>query len=180
MDSFLYFDLDAENDPGVPLALALLYAAVGMLLVPMHTILSNEMCTCSKPTCHSPGKHPRVKDWPNVATCDEWVVRSWYEQFGVLNLALATGRGVAVLDVDPRNGGDASFHALFHELPFTLTVHTGGGGTHYYFSYDIASRPDLRSWDVDCGLELKAEGRLVILPGSSHHSGERYRWAVPA
>ena len=41
-----------------------------------------------------------------------------------------------VIDIDPRNGGTASFAALVDVLgglPATFAVQTGSGGTHLYF-----------------------------------------------
>ena len=53
------------------------------------------------------------------------------------NVAVATGSGLLVIDIDPRNGGNELLIKLEAELgplPSTHTVRTGGGGEHFYLS----------------------------------------------
>jgi hypothetical protein len=84
--------------------------------------------------------------------------------------------GVVVLDIDPRNDGDASLRELDElgePVPPTVETLTGGGGRHLWFRHpggSISSRP-LRP-----GVDVKGEGGLVVIPPSLHQSGQRYRW----
>lgn len=88
----------------------------------------------------------------------------------------------AVLDVDPRNGGDldklrASLAAA--EVPIYAEVHTGGGGRHLYIT--SPSRPfgdkngTLHGFP---GVDLRVNG-AVFLPGTRRvkHDGAPYRLA---
>src|ERR1700730_13231675 len=56
--------------PPSRLAHASAYARHGMRVFPVHEI-EPEGCSCGKLECPSAGKHPRVKDWQTLATCDE-------------------------------------------------------------------------------------------------------------
>jgi hypothetical protein len=100
-------------------------------------------------------------------------------------VAVACGRlsaGLIVLDVDPRNGGDETLHALerLHgELPPTPRVLTGGGGEHYYFRLPVSEQAGVGA-SVGPGLDVKADGGYVVAPPSVHPSGARYAWALSA
>jgi hypothetical protein len=83
--------------------------------------------------------------------------------------------GLAVLDVDPRNGGDLAMEDLVHfygPLPETPMVISGGRGPHHYFALD----GPLPKFDPGPGLNLLVDGALVVVPPSLHHSGNRYEW----
>ena len=91
---------------------------------------------------------------------------------------MVTGRvsGVAVLDVDPRSGGDAAlagFEARWGALVPTAETLTGGGGRHLWLDADGAALPSVTPAP---GIELKAEGATVVVPPSLHASGRRYAW----
>src|SRR5215211_444197 len=97
------------------------------------------------------GKRPLLKSWPERATTDRDQIKTWWSKWPTANVGIATGGGLAVLDVDPRNGGDESLDAFEREhgeLPETRTVRTGGGGWHYYFSEGVG----LRSGELAPGL----------------------------
>jgi len=91
------------------------YAKRGFHVIPLQGI-RNGKCTCQewrdktgKGTCGTPGKHPRVRNWPERATTDAVEIEKWFShEFKVSNLGIATGAasGIFVLDVDPKNGGD--------------------------------------------------------------------------
>jgi len=121
------------------------------------------------------GKPPLIADWPNVIATPE-LVREWWARWPDANIGVRTGGGLAVVDVDPRNGGDRAL-ALLQErhggLPCTPEVATGGGGRHLYFRGPRV----LASRDVAPGVELKADGRQVVAPPSVHpETGRPYVW----
>jgi hypothetical protein len=106
------------------------------------------------------------------------VVEDWWRQWPAANIGVVTGgvSGVVVLDVDPRNGGDASLAEMerrFGALAPTPEVRTGGGGRHLWFR---APEPAVLSRVVLPGLDLKGEGGVVIVPPSVHPSGARSTW----
>ncbi len=105
-------------------------------------------------------------------------IELWWDRWPEANVGVVTGwaSALVVVDVDPRNGGDATLAALEASdgaLPATVTCLTGGGGRHLYFAHPtnlVPSRP------LGAGLDLKAEGGVVVAPPSQHACGARYRW----
>ena len=159
-------------------AAAFFYARRGWSVLPLHTPSSGR-CSCSRgTTCGSSGKHPRTPRGYKDATTDENTIRRWWAAHPDANVGIATGSvsGIAVLDIDPRNGGDETLKHLEQEhgrLPDTALVQTGGGGRHFYFAID----GPVRSAKFRQGVELKAEGGYVVAPRSQHASGGVYRGA---
>ncbi len=124
------------------------------------------------------GKRPPMRDWTNW-TANAVTVRSWFSHPTDWTVGIRTGNGLAVLDVDPRDGGDVALaerERVHGPLPATPTVATGGNGLHFYFR----APADLRSRTLAPGLELKATGRQVVAPPSIHpDSGRQYVWVRP-
>ncbi len=107
-----------------------------------------------------------------AATVDEW-----WRQWPDANVGVVTGRvsGLAVVDIDPRNGGDEALGALEAQsglLAVTPEVRTGGGGRHLWFS----TESEIPTVVLAAGVDLKAEGGMVVAPPSLHVSGRRYVW----
>jgi len=150
-------------------------ASHGQRVGPLHTPQADG-CSCGRSDCSSVGKHPRTLNGVHDFTTDPGQIRKWARMFPDANWGIATGGGLVVLDVDPRHGGDLSIAELEEEHGeiLTLTARTGGGGFHLYLSGDLPARGGFRP-----GLDLKAEGGLVVAPGSLHASGTRYEWLDP-
>ena len=150
----------AENQR---LVMAIRYASRGWAVLP----------------CRPSGKEPAIRGGFKAATTEKRaIVAAWTGQ-SAANVGIATGAmsGLVVLDVDPRNEGDASLAELerIHgPLPITATVETGGGGRHFYFA---APEGAVRSGVLADGLDIKADGGYVIAPPSVHPDGGVYRWA---
>ena len=156
---------------------ALRYALLGWSVVPVHTI-DDGRCTCADDGCRSPGKHPRIR-WEQAMSepASPDCVSEWWHRWPEANVGVATGpvSSVAVIDVDPRSGGDASLRRLearWGMLSVTPEVHTGGGGSHLWFRSEVG----VPSATLGPGVELKAEGGMVVVPPSVHASGIHYRW----
>lgn len=123
-------------------------------------------------------KRPATKHgFKDATTSKADVVRIWTRSPDA-NVGVATGAvsGVLVLDVDPRNGGDAQLHELLRvhgDLPATLIADTGGGGTHYFFELPEGG---LASGVLAPGLDVKADGGYVVVAPSFHPNGGIYVW----
>jgi hypothetical protein len=105
-------------------------------------------------------------------------VSAWFRRRPDANIGIVTGRisGLAVIDVDPRHAGDETLAALEGEyapLPSSVEVRTGGGGRHLYFTSPESLRSRVA---IGPGIDLRAEGGLVVAPPSIHSSGGLYRW----
>ncbi|ORT47191.1 DNA primase [Frankia sp. KB5] len=89
-------------------------------------------------------------------------------------LAIRTGilSGLVVVDIDPAHGGTLD-PAL---MTPTAAVATGGAGWHLHYTHPgglIPSRP----LPGRTGIDIKADGGLVVAPPSAHPTtGRRYQW----
>jgi hypothetical protein len=145
---------------------------------PVHAVRGGR-CTCGRGDCPSPGKHPRVTGWQQVATTDPDVVTRLWRRFPGANIGLVTG-DILALDSDPRHGGDDSLADLERQhgaLPLTPHSHTGGGGDHFLFR---ATFPVGNKTNVAPGLDIRGVGGFIVLPPSAHASGHRYAWDCAA
>lgn len=169
--------MTSEIDSGIAES-AMRLRSRGWAVVPVHRVGRDGRCSCGRAGCPSPGKHPRIRwerwtgELPDPEQVDEWF-RRWPDS----NLGVVTGQtsGVAVIDVDPRHGGDRSLERLEKRwlgIPETVETVTGGGGRHLWFSI----HEPLMSTVLAPGLELKADGAMVVVPPSIHVSGDTYRW----
>jgi len=148
-----------------PLEAALRYASVfGWAVLPIQ------------PNSKLPASAHGVKD----ASTDPAQIRAWFENRPDLNIAVAAGKasgasGLTVFDVDPRNGGDASWAAWLamngghDDGPHALTA---GGGSHYLAQYD----PSWRSSKLPGGgVDVLSDGRYFLV-WPSRINGRTYEW----
>jgi len=158
------------------------YAERGFAVVPLHSV-RNGVCTCRRRSrCgKKAGKHPRTRHGVKDATTNTRRLWDWWLKWPDSNVGLATGDrgGLLVLDVDPRNGGDATLdraEADLGRLPECPTSRTGGGGWHRLFAYPGPGR--LRS-TLGPGVDIQGDGKLIVAPSSMHRNGNPYTWIVP-
>ena len=135
-------------------------------------------CGCGNPECKAIGKHPRAKNWARTPLWDD-------EQMDAIEDAgfFESGYGILcktllVVDVDVRNGGEASYAKLVEAIPevaaagLIVKSGRGDGGRHLYFRLD--NPPAMMSHHDDYpGLDFKSSG-FVVGPGSMHAAGNRY------
>lgn len=155
-------DDDVNNFDGPPARAALDYAAAGLGVLPVHPI----------------SKVPLTGHGKDDATADPEVIAGWWDCWPGANVAVRVPEGIAVIDVDPRHGGDAALIELqqrYGVLPPTLTAATGGGGWHLWFAYRGPCRGRLAD-----GLDLRSNAHYVVMPPSVHGSGRAYQWSVRA
>lgn len=163
---------------GATLLAALESARRGWSVVPLHGVSAGR-CACGHGDCPAPGKHPHVA-WDTLrhTRAGDDQLRRWWRRWPDANVGLVTGAvsGIVVVDVDPRNGGDGTLDVLEAAngpLPVTVEAVTGGGGRHLYFRHPGG---EVRSGTLAAGIDVKADGGLVVAPPSMHVSGDRYRW----
>lgn len=100
-------------------------------------------------------------------------VLGWFQKYPHVNLGVVTGRisGIVVIDIDPRHGGS---NKNFKDIK-TVISKTGGGGWHYYFKYEegIDNKTGIKE-----GIDVRGEGGYVVVPPSSHQSGNNYEWVA--
>jgi hypothetical protein len=81
---------------------------------------------------------------------------------------------IVVVDVDPRRGGNAE--TFLDRFPTDMIVQTGGGGQHLYYRYPKSVNHLPNRVDFEPGLDLRADGGMVVAPPSIHESGRDYAW----
>jgi hypothetical protein len=110
---------------------------------------------------------------------DEDEIAEWFQRWPNANIGIVTGNvsHLVVLDIDPVHGGAdslAQLEAANGPLPATVEAETGGSGRHLYY---LAPPMALRSRaGLARGIDLRAEGGLVVAPPSIHPSGKAYVW----
>lgn len=128
------------------------------------------------------GKTPATSHGCKDATTDPAQLTEWWGGGSTYNVAIATGHGLVVLDVDTDHNvgkfGDETLADLERQhgkLPDTWTCLTGGGGVHYYFA---CNDPALTvGAGFAPGLDYRGEGGYVIAPPSIHPTtGRAYEW----
>jgi hypothetical protein len=131
------------------------------------------------------GKQPLVR-WRDYqlkrATPEE--AREWFRRWPGANVGVVTGQisNLVVIDIDPAHGGGRSLTDLtarFGVLPPTLTARIGGGGQHFYFSAPADPVPVRSRVGVAPGIDVRAEGGMIVAPPSVHPSGGRYECITP-
>lgn len=111
------------------------------------------------------------------ATTDPEIIRRMFSVPGAenSNIGLRPAPGVIVVDVDRRHGGLEALDTLRaqgKELHETLTVRTGDGGMHAFYT-----GPDLAwSKEIVHGIDLKADNAYLVAAGSTHPNGGEYAW----
>lgn len=156
------------------------YAHRGWPVIPLY-YLSEGQCSCSRPNCPSPGKHPLTAHGITDATTDKNTIAQWWDQWPDANIGIATGRasGLVVLDIDPDKGGEESLGRLEQQLgplPPTLRQWTGGGGFHLFFGHPSDQVVRNSAGMLGPGLDVRGEGGYCVVPPSLHISGMPYAW----
>lgn len=122
------------------------------------------------------GKIPATQHGVKDATTNPEQIAQWWAQNPDFNIGIAAGErsGIVVFDVDPRNGGDASWSAWLDAnggVPDGPMQMTAGGGEHHIADYD----PEIRSCKLTEGVDLLADGRYFVAFPSTIE-GRRYEW----
>jgi hypothetical protein len=114
------------------------------------------------------------------ATTDADIVAQMWDRYPLGNVGVATGQaaGLAVLDVDPRHGGEASLAALIERhgpVPSGPVARTPSGGLHYFLGW----RPGLAcsAGQLGGGLDVRSDGGYVAASPSRTSAGA-YAWEV--
>lgn len=165
---------------------ALAYAAKGWRVVPLHTQRSDGGCTCGKGrNCPKPGKHPRIKEWPERATTEGAVIREWWRRWSSANVGIATGAesGIFATDHDGEDGLSVlrALELEHGELPPVPTNLTGGGGMHHIFTHPGGRVQNTSDEEAEgAPFHVRGDGGLIVAPPSLHASGRSYVWEVTA
>jgi hypothetical protein len=114
------------------------------------------------------------------ATTDESQIRAWWSACPDANIAVATGNGLLVVDLDGDDGciSLGVLCAEYGALPVTRCVSTGRvGGFHFWLR---ATGPAVRNSTgkrngLAPGIDTRGAGGYVVAPPSVHPSGLAYK-----
>lgn len=155
---------------------ALVYAALGWPVVPLHTPVDG-VCDCPKHAeCPSPGKHPRTERGLDAATTEELVVRRWWRTWPHSNIAVDLARA-GLVDIAPDS---VEWHARFlaRGLPPTLRFASGGGDGHEHYVYARPAGCPSYRLTMSGEYDVLSAG-YAVMPPSVHVSGRTYSWLEP-
>lgn len=156
-------DFNKINRLSMPEA-ALEYANGGLAVFP-----------CSK------SKRPITPRGFHDASTDPNQIAQWWEQYPNASIGTPTGGRSFVLDVGQPDGPNSltQLETKFGSLPPTLEQQTGGNGRHLFFLMPKGNEVRNSASKIGKGIDIRGKGGYVILPPSSHDSGNKYRWTFP-
>lgn len=103
-----------------------------------------------------------LKSWTSQATNDLEQVKKWWSN-QVHNIAICTGNGLLVIDVDCKNGHDGNQVIQQAKLPNTMKVETPSGGYHLYYYVNGSFKNSVNLYD---GIDIRSDGGYVVAPPS--------------
>jgi len=115
------------------------------------------------------GRRPLTRHGFLDATTNLSTVEQWWRMYPDANVAVATGGGVTVIDIDVKGGvdGEATWshlRAVHGDVPMTRIVRTPSGGRHLYFL-----TPDLTIHSsvgrLGPGIDVRSDGGYVVGAG---------------
>ena len=159
---------------------AIKYTRLKFSVVVLHGVVDGK-CTCVRPNCTSPGKHPITAHGVKDATKNVQTIKRLLDKHPDANLGLATGHeaGLIVLDVDPRHGGNETVKSLLPSLgrfPIGPKSLTGDGWHRYFRAPEKPVRRDTTGRVFGPGVDVIGEDSYVVVPPSIHISGKIYKW----
>ncbi len=114
---------------------------------------------------------PKGFPWRQEATSDPDRIRQLWAQYPGCNVAVATGAGTIVLDVDVKKGkkGAESLEALeAMGLPLDgFRTRTATGGVHVYLKTDHPHANSVNKLAAFPDIDIRCEGGYVVGPGST-------------
>jgi hypothetical protein len=181
---------------------ALRYAALGLYVVPLHNPLTKPGWSCScegykrsqkykkwlteqgkgnkfdpEFTCRTPGKHPRVKNWEELASTDPAQINKWWQRWSGANIGIAAGKsGLLDVEMDSYKDNFGGENLLTPDEQETTTILSGGGGEHGVYLMPEGKQYGNETGDLPEGIDIRGYGGLFVAPPSMHPSGRRYEW----
>lgn len=161
--------------------MANLYNDAGLSMVTLHPFnKETNGCGCGYPDCEVAGKHPVMTNWQNMmGQAGPFKTIKSYVEYGIDidGFGWLLGDEHLVVDIDPKNGGNASYDKLVALVPeldeCNVVIKTGGGGRHLYYKKPADLKVVGTHRDYP-GIDFKQRGGFVVAAGSLHKSGERY------
>lgn len=103
-------------------------------------------------------KRPLIAGGVRSASADATTIAQWWQRWPDAEVAIATGRGLVVIDVDTRHGG-----SIDPSWPSTMTATTPSGGWHLFYATTEAIPCSVGR--LAPGVDVRGEGGYVVAPG---------------
>jgi hypothetical protein len=172
-----------------PIAAAAAYEMYGYHPIILHHVADwsedgAPICSCPRGLlCKAAGKHPRMQGWKTHKPLP-LEIEEWWSRIPNANVGLAMGgaKRLVALDVDGEKGHESleSLEAQNEPLVETLTQRTGreGGEQRLFRVADDQDLSMIRSTtsQLGAGLDVRANGALIVVSPSLHKSKRRYQW----
>ena len=115
-----------------------------------------------------------IRSWKNEATSDLNQVKKWWDKNPDYNVAIATGNGLLIIDIDVKKGskGLESLKKYGKNLPATEKVKTPSGGYHLYYQVDGQFKNRVNLYP---GIDIRSDNGYVVAP-PSQIDGRFYEW----
>ena len=156
----------------------------GWPIFPLYWLEAGQ-CTCGSDKCNSPGKHPLIAGGFKSSSTDIDEVQAWHNQWPKANWGMRTGdiksggAGILVVDIDAKSDGLMTWEILRAENPGpieTITIETGGGGTHLWFEYPADLKRSINFRTLGKGIDIRANDGYVLIPPS--RTSKAYRFSL--
>jgi ParB family chromosome partitioning protein len=150
-------------------ATALLYAAEGLHVVPLHGKKKDGGCTCGNPACAEPGMHPRTKNGIQDATTDAGLIDKRWTKWPKAKIGIATGADVGIVAVVAKGeAGRATMRGFGdqNKAPRTVTFYGDNEERTYLFRVHGVHLRD-RLEDVAEGITVVGDDDFVLAPSQA-------------
>jgi predicted P-loop ATPase len=113
-----------------------------------------------------------LRSWKNEATTDPAAISGWWDMWPDADICIATGNGLAVIDMDVKGKEDGMASMLGWiadngSMPPTAVAMTGSGGQHHYYLVD-GTYQNRRG--ILPGIDIRSDGGYVVAPPSAGYS----------
>src|SRR3984893_9831125 len=161
---------ESRNSDLSRLNAALLYAAEGWPVVPLHSKAMSGACTCGNADCDKPGMHPRTGQGVRDATTNRALIEKYWDKWPNAKIGIATGldAGIIAVVIDGEIGRSKlkELEARNTQLPKTVTIRAPKERTYLLEIGDTRLHcPTKRLAD---GITILGDGEFVVAPYSIH------------
>jgi hypothetical protein len=150
------------------------YAQNGWRILPLHHLTFNATCSCHHKQCLQPGQHLCYVQDVAEASIDPTTIAKWWEEDPQINIGLATGNGLLVLELDRHCFPSVDHFRQQYAVPETAIVRTEYGNWQLYFTYNRALTLHTTSDKIGPGIRTYGEGSYVVAPPSQLAAGPYY------
>ena len=150
---------------------ALLYAAEGLPVVPVHSKKMSGGCTCGNADCDKPGMHSGTKPGVREATTNRVQIELYWDKWPNSEIGIATGvdAGIIAVVADGEVGRSSLKELEARNTPRPKTVTIRAGKQRIYFFRIGSARLHCPTTRHGGGITILGDGVCVTAPCSIHY-----------